>query len=381
MTSSHGLPITALFGQPFSRTTFTGAVEHCGELLRRRGPSRIVTANVDFLARASKNKELRKLLFDADEILCDGMPLVWSSRCDQAQCLPERVAGSDLVPALLNLCQQQGHRVFFFGSDSATLQKLQARLRKTHPQLQIAGAISPPMGSVETWENEHYLKQVTLAKTDLLLVALGFPKQDLWIQRFAHRTKVKLSIGIGASLDFLVGKQTRAPRWVQRAGMEWLWRLSTDPKRLTKRYLSDFSALVNLMGKQILWKALSGTRRLVGYRRSPHAPLLNGIRLGHTHVVTLSHETPADYHSLIPNSLQAGRPVIIDCRNLNYTSSTRLNQILEAARFCRAKGCPFALFAPPSCMTLWLHWFGCERLVPHTHHPKQLANLCSLPCS
>lgn len=106
---------------------------------------------------------------------------------------------------------------------------LKATLAETLPALEIAGAISPPMGEIEDWDNEHYLEEIQRKKPDVLLVAVGFPKQDRWIRLFRDQVKVPLMVGVGASLDFIVGKQVRSPRWMQQSGLEWAWRLGTNP--------------------------------------------------------------------------------------------------------------------------------------------------------
>ena len=188
---------------------------------------------------------MRKLLFNADRVFCDGQPLVWFSKLLRDP-LPERVAGSDLVPKLLERCARKGQSVFFFGSDEKTLGNLRSEVSRRFPGLRIAGAISPPMGSIDSWDNEDYVRTIREARPDVLLVALGFPKQDVWIDRFRDALDVPLSIGIGASLDFIAGKQKRAPRWMQRCGLEWSWRLLSDPRRLCGRYARNFMALATL---------------------------------------------------------------------------------------------------------------------------------------
>jgi len=241
-------PLSVVLGLPFHRTTMDETLDACEGYMNSSGSHYLVTPNVDITRLASKDARLRRILFAADRIICDGLPLVWlSSR--QKTALPERVAGSDLTPKLLERCAQAGKSVYFFGSDEATLKKVSKVLGKRHPGLKIAGWSSPPLAPMEDWDNERHVEEIRAAAPDLLLVAFGCPKQEYWIDTYQKRCGVPFAMGIGASLDFIAGKQVRAPRLLQKIGLEWFWRMASAPRRLSGRYAADFSFLLSNGGK------------------------------------------------------------------------------------------------------------------------------------
>jgi len=170
-----GEDLSLLLGQPFHRLTLEQALEECDKLVSLGGFWHVVTANTDFLAQSSRNQEAKSVLLGADRIFCDGMPLVWLSRLF-AKGLPERVAGSDLTPKLLQRCAERGWGVFLFGTDEETMAVLKVRLAKLYPGLRLVGAIAPPYGRIEDWDNEAYVAEILAAKPSVFLAALGFPE-------------------------------------------------------------------------------------------------------------------------------------------------------------------------------------------------------------
>ena len=232
--------LSVVSGLPFHQTTMEEALADFVATVRGESPAYWVTANVDFATRAVTDPLLKDLIYHADRIFCDGLPLVWLSKWF-GRPLPERVAGSDMVPLLLERSAKEGIRVYFLGSDEPTLAETSRIALERYPELQIAGHHAPPFAPVHQWDNEAILEDINTSKPDLILVAVGSPKQERWISGYLHLTGAKLAVGIGASLDFIAGSQTRAPRWIQIVGFEWLWRMLTDPKRLAKRYGSNFS--------------------------------------------------------------------------------------------------------------------------------------------
>lgn len=227
-----------LLGVRFARLTLAGAVDAIGALMAEGRPRQVVTANVDFLVQAQGDAELRGILRDADLVLCDGMPLVWASRL-RGQPLPGRVAGADLVPALLRRAEERGQRVFLLGAGPGVAAAAAARIRARHPRLRDLGHASPPAGTLEELGAPGLLARIRAARPDLLLVAFGCPKQEKWIARHRESLGVPVSIGVGATLDFLAGRVRRAPAWVGRCGLEWCFRLAQEPRRLAGRYARD----------------------------------------------------------------------------------------------------------------------------------------------
>ncbi|CAN5862315.1 hypothetical protein BH11VER1_BH11VER1_19860 [soil metagenome] len=223
---------------PFDRVTMSDTLERIGSMITAKKPSFIATANVDFLVQASKDRELHGLLHRADMVVCDGTPLVWLSRL-LGKALPERVAGSDLVPRLLARAEENGWSVFFLGGRENVLHQAVRNVQCMHPNLRIAGAYSPPFTPLDMMDNANICARIRKSRADILLVSFGCPKQEKWIARNCEAAGVPVSIGIGATIDFLAGAVKRAPTWMRRSGLEWTFRLAQEPRRLLKRYATD----------------------------------------------------------------------------------------------------------------------------------------------
>ena len=249
--------LTLVLGLPFHELTLESALDDCVAAMDDPRPACFVTPNLDFARLAAEQPRLHDIVFHADRILCDGKPLTWLSRLTPTM-LPERVAGSDLTPRLLEICVQLRKRVYFFGSDEITLERTAA----AYPDLEICGWNSPPFAPIEDWDNPTYVRRIRDAAPDLLLVALGCPKQEYWAVPRLDELGVPLTLCIGASLDFIAGTQTRAPRAIQAVGLEWFWRMMTNPKRLAGRYARDLLFLLRSVPTQ--WKLRT---------KQPSAPL------------------------------------------------------------------------------------------------------------
>ena len=236
MIRSHaGQPPIAILGVPFDNLTTAEAIELIGRMVESRRAHYLVTANVDFLVQAQTDVELRRILFDAHLVLCDGTPLIWASRW-LGNPLPERVAGSDLVPLLLRVAAEKKYRVFLLGATPESAAQAVANLREKHPGLPLAGHYSPPFNKLLEMDHEEISRRILAAKPDLLFVSFGCPKQEKWIAMHYRALGVPVSVGVGATIDFLAGQVRRAPRWMQRTGTEWIFRVLQEPRRLFARY-------------------------------------------------------------------------------------------------------------------------------------------------
>lgn len=203
----------------------------------------IVTPNVDILATARRRPELRAVIERAELVVADGAPLVWAARLADTP-LPERVAGSDLVWSLAEAAAERGLRLALLGGtpDSAVrpTERAVEVLEERHPGLKVVGAWCPPMGFSE--DEAHWnalVERVQAAAPDLVYVGLGFPKQEFVIERLRREAPKAWFLGCGASIDFIAGYRRRAPKWMQRSGTEWLFRMCSEPRRLVRRYLRD----------------------------------------------------------------------------------------------------------------------------------------------
>jgi N-acetylglucosaminyldiphosphoundecaprenol N-acetyl-beta-D-mannosaminyltransferase len=199
-----------------------------------------VTPNVDHAVLFQTNDRLRSAYASAALVLADGAPVVLASRILGRE-LPERVAGSDLVPALFARANAEFPlKVFLLGAAPGVADRAAAAIERRWPCITVVGTLSPPLGfERDADENERILATVAAAAPDVVLVGLGAPKQELWVHAYADRLQAKVALCIGATIDFLAGEKRRAPLWMRRVGLEWLHRLSTEPRRLAMRYLRD----------------------------------------------------------------------------------------------------------------------------------------------
>jgi N-acetylglucosaminyldiphosphoundecaprenol N-acetyl-beta-D-mannosaminyltransferase len=233
-----------LFGLPFHDVTMTETLAWIDDLIASRRAAYFVTANLDFAAQASKDVELQRILVEAELVLCDGTPLVWASRL-AGKPLRERVAGSDLVPQLAAHAEQRGYKIFLLGSEPAILEKAAENLGKNYPKLPPVKCYSPPFASLLDLDHAGILERLEEARPDILLVAFGCPKQEKLISMHYRALGIPCSIGVGATVDFLAGKVSRAPAWMAKSGLEWVFRLSQEPKRLVGRYWNDICFLIS----------------------------------------------------------------------------------------------------------------------------------------
>ena len=217
----------------------------------------IATANVDHLRRLRHSEEFREAYKDASLVVADGMPLVWASRL-QGTPLPERVAGSDLTHSLTLAAADNDRSVFFLGGNPGCAEKAAALLSQKAKGLKVSGISCPPVG----FENQpqaldDLAAQLRQSGADIIFVALGSPKQELFIKRMRPVLPDAWWVGVGISFSFVSGEVVRAPRWVRRIGFEWLHRLCQEPGRLWSRYLIHGPpCVVRLLG-QSLWRRLT----------------------------------------------------------------------------------------------------------------------------
>jgi N-acetylglucosaminyldiphosphoundecaprenol N-acetyl-beta-D-mannosaminyltransferase len=234
------------------------AIHHILHRVDSREGGYVVTPNVDHICLAENDVELRQVYRESFLALADGQPLLWMSSL-LGEPLPEKVSGSDLVLPLLREAAAQGRSVYFLGSTEATCALVAGRLRRECPGLLILGWSSPsfdPAGDPAAVEEA--LARVRAAQPDLLLVAMGSPKQEYLMSRYLHSYAPAVAIGIGAGLDFLAGTVRRSPAWMSRAGLEWLFRLAHEPRRLAPRYLGRDRAILSVFFRT--WKR-SASRR------------------------------------------------------------------------------------------------------------------------
>ena len=239
-----------VWGLPLSPMTRVGAAEAVMKLIEAGRPSYFITANTHYAMLTAERPELRAVNDRAAFLLADGAPLVWASRRGPTP-LPERVAGSDLVYDLCEHAARLGHGVYLLGGAEGVADEAARRLVALYPGLRIVGTACPPPGSLSGEGCRRVVADVRAARPDLLLVALGQPKGEFWVAEHLDELGVPACVQVGATLDFVAGRVRRAPRPIQKMGLEWAFRIYTDPARLAPRYARNALFLLKSVARDL----------------------------------------------------------------------------------------------------------------------------------
>jgi N-acetylglucosaminyldiphosphoundecaprenol N-acetyl-beta-D-mannosaminyltransferase len=255
----------SILGIPIDNVTLNEAVDRIFSMINGFKndciPRYVATVNVDFIVNTlswsiehSRHPELLDILRRADLVTADGMPVVWISKIMDSP-LKERVTGSDMLPYLSGKAAELGKSIFLFGARPGIADNAAKILIKKYPGLKIAGTYSPDIATegeamLDSFEKDkEIVTMINNSGTDILFIGLGNPKQEIWFNRNRDSIKVPVSIGVGGSFSFITGDVSRAPEWMQKSGLEWIYRICQDPCRLWKRY---FNGLVKLGTSTIL---------------------------------------------------------------------------------------------------------------------------------
>src|SRR5262245_61901777 len=237
MTSRDEEPVR-VWGLPLAPVTFDQTLDRIDRLIAARRPSFVITANLNYAMLTDTDDRLKRVNERAAIVVADGMPLVWWSRLGPRR-LPERVAGSDLIYGLCERAAAKGHRVYFLGAGPGTAAEAAEALTNRYPDLQVVGTECPPFRPLSEAEEAEQVARIREARPDILVAAFGQPKGELWIAERLERLGVPVAIQLGATLDFVAGRMRRSPRWMQKTGLEWVYRLAQEPRRLAGRYLDN----------------------------------------------------------------------------------------------------------------------------------------------
>lgn len=208
--------------------TMDEAVETVERYLKEKSPSLIATANAEMIMMANRDHELNEILNAADMVVPDGAGTVWAAR-HLGFSMPERVAGYDLVQRLLSRAPKSGIRIFFFGSAPGVAEKAKQTAERNYHGIRIVGVKD---GYFSEAEEQQVVQEIKAVNPDLLLVALGVPRQEKWIWRYMKELNIPVAIGVGGTLDVMAGVVKRAPHWMQKAKLEWLYRGMLQPRRI-----------------------------------------------------------------------------------------------------------------------------------------------------
>ena len=240
-----------LFGITVDNLTISETLDRIEAMIKDGAIHQHVVINVDKIVKMESNPNLRTAVVDCDLINADGQPVIWVSALLQVP-LKERVTGIDLFDALIARCAERGFRPYFVGSRQEIAAKTVDVLKGKYPKLQLAG-----------WRNGYWsaddeptvVQEIKRARPDVLCMAVGSPKQELFLHKWKKEMQVPFVMGVGGSFDVTAGVLKRAPRWMQDAGLEWLFRLAQEPRRLWRRYLIEDMAFFRLV-----WREWRGRR-------------------------------------------------------------------------------------------------------------------------
>ncbi len=333
-------PPIAILGVPFDNVTMAEAAAAIEKMVASRRPQYVVTANVDFLVQARQDVELRRILFDAHLVLCDGTPIVWASRL-LGNPLPERVAGSDLAPVLIRMAWKRNLRVFFLGGSPQSIQLALANLKTKYPGLAASG-YSPPFNPLHKMNHAEIKRRIAEAGPDLLFVSFGCPKQEKWIAMNYQSLGVPVTLGVGGTIDFLAGQLKRAPGWMQRTGTEWFYRMIQEPRRLFGRYARDLWVFGRGMLAQ--WRQLHSDRGQTG-RGQTSGP-------AETDWQWIQPPSRLDFATVKNDAASAeqiladGRPCVLAMSKVGFIDSTGVGWLIRLQKKLRADGRQLVLLDP-----------------------------------
>lgn len=243
---------TRVFSAPLAEVV--DELERC---LTRGSRQYVCFANAHLTSTALHDRQTARALDGAGLVLADGAPVAWAIRLlsgDRA----ERIAGADVFEELCRRSPARGHRHFFLGSTEETLARMRAAVEQRYPGIEVCGTCSPPFGPALFDELPRLAAEVNEALPDVVWVGLGAPRQEQWMQAARPLLEAPLLLGVGAVFEFVAGTKRRAPRWMQRAGLEWTHRLALEPRRLARRYLVTNTAFSLALARQLLRRAYGG---------------------------------------------------------------------------------------------------------------------------
>ena len=239
-----------ILGMRVDGTTYDDACNFILEKTRLNHSTYVCVSNVHMVMEAFDSAEFKRIVNNAALVTPDGMPLVWALKALGLKNV-ERVYGPSLTPFICRKAEETGTPVGFYGGTPSLLKKLKEKLKVEFPKLDISYMFCPPFSPLTKDEDEEIIKQIRSCGVKILFVGLGCPKQEVWMFRHCDNLEVVM-VGVGAAFDFMAGAKPQAPQFIQQAGLEWLYRLTTEPTRLWKRYLYNNPRFIYYFGRQLL---------------------------------------------------------------------------------------------------------------------------------
>jgi N-acetylglucosaminyldiphosphoundecaprenol N-acetyl-beta-D-mannosaminyltransferase len=248
-----------ILGVPIAIADYDTTMDVMDRVVERRERGYVCAAPVHALMAAQDDPVMNTALRDSTLTVPDGMPLVWAAKL-LGERLTDRVYGPELMRRYSDRCAQKGHRVWLYGGrDQGSLAQLALTLRRRHPGIEIVGGYSPPFRSLTAGEERDVVERLNSDRPDVLWVGIGVPKQEKWMSRMRGRLDVPVMCGVGAAFDFHAGRVSQAPPWMQDRGLEWIYRIGQEPRRLLPRYLRYNPRFLAAFSRQLLRERRPGT--------------------------------------------------------------------------------------------------------------------------
>ena len=357
-TPDFGRDVHCLLGVPVDAVDRRGALHRIRGAARRRSRCFLSTPNVNFVVAARTDDAFRRSIVHSDLSVADGMPLVWLAKLLHVP-VPERVAGATLFEALRDGAEPLS--VFFFGGQEGAAARAMTRLNQAGRDVTCVGSEFPGFGSVEDMSRPDIIERINAAQPDMLVVSLGARKGQAWIERNLERLDVPVISHLGAVVDFASGTQQRAPPWMQKAGLEWLWRIRERPG-LWRRYFRDGVALCALVMTRVLPLVLHGARR-AGVSIPAQAEVAEGPR---TFTVRLrgawARANLAPLRECLAQASRAGKNVRLDMAGVTHLDSAALGLLMLLEGHQRSRGRGFAITSLPAGLRRVFDYHGADYL-------------------
>ncbi|MFB2934269.1 WecB/TagA/CpsF family glycosyltransferase [Aerosakkonemataceae cyanobacterium BLCC-F154] len=238
----------------FDHVTIDETVDWATQWIKSGCRGYICTVNVAILMMMASDRRLQKFINKAALVVADGKPIVWASRW-LSRPLPERVTGIDLIDALAKQSEQENFSIYLLGAKKAVIETVAARLQAKYPKLKISGVAD---GYFSPDEAPERVKEIRESGANILLVGMGVPRQEFFLEQYWSDLGVNLGLGVGGSFEVIAGQKKRAPKFMQELGLEWFYRLFQEPRRLWKRYLITNSRFIYCLLAELFAKAFLG---------------------------------------------------------------------------------------------------------------------------
>ncbi len=356
--------VVCLLGLPFDVVTMEQTVQRVHEAVRTREPLFLSTPNLNFLIGCQHDVAFRQSVIDSDLSVADGMPLVWMSRWLGVP-LPERVTGSGLFERLCDDLPAPGQapiKVYFFGGPPGAAEAASSSLNAAARGMVCVGFETPGFGTIDDMSTPDVLQRINASGADFLVVALGAVKGQAWIQRNRAQLTVPVISHLGAVVNFAAGTVSRAPVWVQKSGLEWLWRIKEEPT-LWRRYWNDAKALVSLIFGQLLPHAL-------WLRRQP-APAPASLSLlpeGAVHRLSLcgavADPLPPAFLATFQQAAELSAPLLLDLTQATGFGPGFAGQLLRLEKALAQRQQALQIAPLPAPIQRLFSWSGLGRLLP-----------------